>query len=82
MFYLSKKAERKVLFSFTLNGVLIQRGYPHWTEMLFCLILLSAIIILIVLTDPNNADITTATRLLLGTIGGWTAVGVFVIIMY
>ena len=82
MYYLSKKAERKVLFSFTLNGVLIQRGYPHWTEILFYLVLLSAIIILVVLTDPNNAGITTATRLLLGTIGAWTAVGVFVIIMY
>ena len=82
MFYLSKKAERKILFSFTLNGVLIQKGYPHWTETLFYLVLVAAIVILAILSDPNNADITMATRLLLGTIGGWTAVGVFVIIMY
>ena len=43
---------------------------------------MAAIVILALLSDPNNADITMATRLLLGTIGGWTAVGVFVIIMY
>ena len=48
MFYLSKKAEREILFSFTLNGVLIQKGYPHWTETFF-LVLVAAIVILAIL---------------------------------
>ena len=49
---------------------------------MFYVVLVAAIVILALLMDPNNADITMATRLLLGTIGGWTAVGVFAIIMY
>ena len=80
--FTSVKKERKILFSFTLNGVLIQKAIRTGQKLYFYLVLVAAIVILAILSDPNNADITMATRLLLGTIGGWTAVGVFVIIMY
>ena len=39
-------------------------------QKLIYLVLVAAIVILAILSDPNNADITMATRLLLGTIGG------------
>jgi hypothetical protein len=77
-----EKPKKWKLFSFEINGVVIERGYPHWTEIIFIIVVVGSIIVLAVMQDPNNTEMTAATKDLLGTIGGWTAVGICAITMY
>ena len=52
-----EKPKKWKLFSFEINGVVIERGYPHWTEIIFIIVVVGSIIVLAVMQDPNNTEI-------------------------
>ena len=72
------KPKRKQLYKFELGGHTFERSQLHWVEVLCALIIVATVVIISILADPNNGMDTITTELM-GTIGGWTAVGVCVI---
>ena len=72
------KPKRKQLYKFELGGHTFERSQLHWVEVLCALIIVATVVIIGILADPNNGMDTITTELM-GTIGGWTAVGVCVI---
>lgn len=79
-----KKPEKSILFS--IPNPLdkehpINRGWPHWTEVLFFLLLVTSIIMAIVSSD--NVTITTdSDRAMAASFGIWCATAVSLITMY
>ena len=71
--------EKKTLFSFTVNGQKIERGYPHWTEILFVLVIIFSIVMIPIST---NAETSNEDRDTFSNIGGWLSVIICVIIMW
>jgi predicted negative regulator of RcsB-dependent stress response len=75
---LPKKPEKKVLFSFTCRGEKIGWS-PHWTEILFIVMIIVSIVMLAVLGSPETSD---AQRETFSSAGGWVSVVICVIIMW
>jgi hypothetical protein len=75
---LPHKPEKQIWFSFQIGGKKIERGPPHWTEILFIIVIIGSCAMLGVVGDPNMAqNLDTISK-----IGGWTATGVCLITMW
>lgn len=78
-----KKPEKSILCEiqnpFDKDGPPIRRGVPHWTEILFLIMLIASIIMVFVSMDSQN---TADQKKLMASIGIWSATAVSVITMY
>ena len=79
-----KKPEKSILFSIPNpfdEEHPINRGWPHWTEVIFFLLLITSIIMAFVSGD--NITITTdSDRAIVASFGIWCATAVSLITMY
>jgi len=80
-----EKPAKSILFEFKNQfneaGPPIQRGYPHWTEVLFLLILITSISMVFVSKD-NVESKGELDNSLLASVGIWMATAVSFITMY